>query len=175
MFLVLPVLLLILFLCILSLLVWLVFLGMFLLGRLYPEWNFLCLLSWLTISFSVLGKLSIMISSKNFSHSFFFSSYSGTLIIQMFMCLILSQKYLTLSSVFFSIFTLFWFSEVISTVLSFSSLIHSSVSDILLLIPSRVFLISIFVLFVSVCLFFNYSRFVYAKSKSSNQKKNTID
>ena len=67
------------------------------------------------------------------------------------MCLILSQKYLTLSSVFFILFALFCSSEVISTVLSFSSLIHSSVSDILLLIPSRVFLITLIVLFASVC------------------------
>ena len=42
--------------------------------------------------------------------------------------------------------------------LSSSSLIHSSTLDSLILIPSRVFLISIIVLFVSVCLFFNYSR-----------------
>ena len=39
----------------------------------------------------------------------------------------------------FKIFTLFCSSEVISTILSSSSLIRSSVSDILLLIPSRVF------------------------------------
>ena len=36
-------------------------------------------------------------------------------------------------------------------------LIHSSASDILRLIPSRVFLISVILLFVSVCLFFNSS------------------
>ena len=42
----------------------------------------------------------------------------------------------------------------ISTILSFSSLIHYSASGILLLILSRVFLISIIMLFVSVCLFF---------------------
>ena len=40
----------------------------------------------------------------------------------------------------------------------FQPLIHSSASDILLLIPSRVFLISVIVLFVSVCLFLNSSR-----------------
>ena len=40
------------------------------------------------------------------------------------------------------------------TILSSSSLIHSSASDTLLLIPSRVFLVSIIVLFVSICLFF---------------------
>ena len=63
-----------------------------------------------------------------------------------------------LSSVLFILFTLFCASEVISTILSSTSLIHSSASDILLLIPSRVFLISVIVLFISVCLFFNSSR-----------------
>ena len=40
----------------------------------------------------------------------------------------------------------------------FIFLIHSSASDILLFIPSRVFLISVIVLFVFVCLFFHSSR-----------------
>ena len=69
--------------------------------------------------------------------------------------LILSQTSLRLPSVLFILFTLFFSSEVISTILSSSSLIYSSASDILLLIPSRVFLVSVIVLFVSVCLFFN--------------------
>ena len=58
----------------------------------------------------------------------------------------------------FHSFSLFCSSENFSTTLSSSSLIHSSASDILLLIPSRVFLISVIVLFVSVCLFFNSYR-----------------
>jgi len=74
--------------------------------------------------------------------------------------LILSQRSLTLSSVVVILFTLFCSSEVISTILSCSSLIHSCASDILLLIPSRVFLISEIVLLVSVCLFFNSSKFL---------------
>ena len=61
-------------------------------------------------------------------------------------------------SALFILFTLFCSSEVISTILSSSSLISSSVSDILLLIPSRVFLISVIAFFVSVCLFFTSSR-----------------
>ena len=44
------------------------------------------------------------------------------------------------------------------TILSSSSLIYSSASDILLFIPSRVFLTSVIVLFVCVCLFFSSSR-----------------
>ena len=57
---------------------------------------------------------------------------------------------------FFILFTLFCSWEVISTILSSSSLICSSASDILLLIPSRAFSISVTVLFVSLCLFFNF-------------------
>ena len=63
----------------------------------------------------------------------------------MLVCLILSQRSLRLSSVLFILFTLFCSSEAIFTFLSSSSLIHSPVSDILLLIPSRVFLISVIV------------------------------
>ena len=87
---------------------------------------------------------------KNFLIPFFFSS-SGTPIIRMLVHLIWSQRSLRLSSALFILFTLLCSSEVISTILSSSSLIHSSASDILLLIPSRVFLISVIVLFVSVC------------------------
>ena len=50
-----------------------------------------------------------------------------------------SQRSLRLSSALFIPFTLLYFSEVIATILPSSSLIHSSASDILLLIPSRVF------------------------------------
>ena len=65
---------------------------------------------------------------------------------------------LEVSEILFILFTLFCSSEVTSIILSSSTLIHSSASDILLLIPSRVFLISVIVWFVSVCLFFNSSR-----------------
>ena len=111
----------------------------------YPVWDSLCLLD-LIISFSMLGKFSTIISSKNFSCPFFFSSYSGTPIIQMLVHLICFQRSLRLSSALFILFTLFSSSEVISTILSSSSLIHSSASDILLVILSRVFLISVIVL-----------------------------
>ena len=80
---------------------------------------------------------------KNFLILFLFSSSSGTPIIRMLVHLILFQRSLRLSSVLFIYFTLFCSLEVISTILSSSSLIHSSASDILLLIPSRVFLISV--------------------------------
>ena len=107
-------------------------LGMFLLG--FILYGHLCASwTWLTISFSLLGKFSTIISSKIFSYPFFFSS-SGTPIIQMLVRLILSQRSLRLPAVLFILSTLFCSSEVISTILSSSPLIRSSASDILLLI-----------------------------------------
>ena len=124
----------------------------------YPVWDSLHLLRLdRLISFSMLGKFSTIISSKIFSYPFFFSSSSGTPIIQMLVRLMLSQRSLKPSSVLLILFTLFCSSEVISTISSLSSLICSYASDILLLIPSRIFLISVIVWFVSAYLFFNSS------------------
>ena len=122
-------------------------LGFILYGTFCASWT------WLTISFPKLGKFSSIIFSKIFLHPFFFSSSSGTPIIQMLVPLILSQRSLRLPSVLFILVSLFCSSEVIFTILSSSSLIRSSASDSLLWIPSGVFLISVIVLFVSVCLF----------------------
>ena len=66
----------------------------------------------------------------------------------------MSQRSLRLSSILFILFPLFCSSAVISTILYSSSLICSSASIILLLVPYRIFLISVIVLFISVCLFF---------------------
>ena len=74
---------------------------------------------------------------KIFLYSFFFPSSSVIPIIRMLVHLILSQRSLRLSSVLFILFTLFCSSDVISAILSSSSLIRSSDSDILLLIPSQ--------------------------------------
>ena len=111
----------------------------------------------------MLGKDSTIIYSKFFSYPFFFSFSSGTSTIQILVHLKFSQRSLRLSSVLCILFTLFCSSEVISTILSSSSLIRYSASDNLLLIPSREFLISVIVLLVSVCLLFNSSRsfFIY--------------
>ena len=62
-----------------------ILLGFILYGILCPSWT------WLTIYFSMLGKFSTLTSSKMFSYTFFFSS-SGAPIIQMLLCLILSQR-----------------------------------------------------------------------------------
>ena len=112
-------------------------LGVFLLG--FILYGTLCA-SWtlLTLSFPILGK-----SSNIFSVPFFFSSSSETPIIQMLVCLILSQRSLRLSSILFIPFSLFCPVVVIPTIFSSRSLIRSSASVILLLIPSREFLISL--------------------------------
>ena len=90
-------------------------LGLFPLG--FILYGTLCASSWnwLTISFSMLGKFSTIISSKIFSYPFFLSSSSGTPIIRMLMHLIFFQRPLRLSLVLFILFTLFCSSEVIST------------------------------------------------------------
>ena len=129
----------------------------------YPVWDSLHLLD-LIISFSMLGKFSTITSSKIFSYPFFSFSFSGMPIIRILVHLILSQRSLRLSCSFQSFYFILLL-EVISTILSYSSLIHSSASDILLLITSRVFLILVIVLLV--CLFFNSSPAAVAKSFQS--------
>ena len=143
------------FVSLISMCLGLFLLGFILYGTLSASWT------WLTISFSMLGKFSTIISSKIFSYSLIFYSPSGAPIIQMLVHLVLSQIALRLCLVLFILFTLFCSTAVISTILSSSSLIQSSASDMLLLIPSRVFLISVIVLFVSVHLFFNSSKFFF--------------
>ena len=117
----------ILFLCLVFVSLISMCLGMFLFG--FILYGTLCASwTWLTISFSMVGKFPTIISSKIFSYPFFFSS-SGTSTIQILVHLKLSQRSLRLSSVLCILFTLFCSSEVISTILSSSSLISSSASD----------------------------------------------
>ena len=103
---------------------------------LYTSWI------WLTISFPMLGKFSTISSSNIFSDPLFFSYSSGTPIIQMLVCLILSQRFLRLSSILFSLFSLLCSSAFIYIILSSSSLIYSA-SVTLLLFPSSVFFIQL--------------------------------
>ena len=73
-------------------------LGVFLPGILCAAWVYL------TISFPMLGKFSATISSNIFSGRFFFSSPSGTPIMQMLVGLMLSQGSVRLSF-FFTLFS----------------------------------------------------------------------
>ena len=115
-------------------------LGFILFGTLWVSWT------WVAISFPILGKFSTIISSI-FSWSFFLSSSSGTLI-RMLGHLTLSRRSLRLSLFLLIHFSFFFSVSCVSTILSPTSLILSSVSVILLLVPSRVFLISFIVLFI---------------------------
>ena len=118
----------------------------------YPLWTLCASWTRLTISSPKLGKFSTIISSNIFSVPFFFSSSSGTSIIQM-VHLMLFQR----SPVLFILFSLFCSAVVISTIVSSRSLICFSAS-VFLLIPSREFLISFIVLFITVCLLFSSCR-----------------
>ena len=89
------------------------------------------------ISFPILGKFSMIISSSIFSWSFLLSSSSGTPMIQMLGSLTLSQRCLRLSSFLLIRFSFFLSDSFISTILSSTSLILYSASVILLLVPSR--------------------------------------
>ena len=117
-------------------------LGFILLETLWVSWT------WVIISFPILGKYSTIMSSSIFSWSFFLSYFSGTLMIRMLGHLTLSQRALRLSSFLLIHFSFFHSVSFISTILSSTSLILSSASVILLLVPSRVFLISFIALFI---------------------------
>src|SRR5574341_1022557 len=117
-------------------------LGFILFGTLWVSWT------WVIISFTILGKFSTIISSSIFSWSFFLSSSSGTLMIRMLWCLILSWMSLRLSSFLLIRFSFFLSDSFISTILSSTSLILSSASVILLFVASRVFFISFIALFI---------------------------
>ena len=82
---------------------------------LWDSWN------WVTISLSILGNFSTIISLSIFSWPFFLSSFSGTPMIQMLWSFTLSQRSLRLSS-----FLLILFSSVLHLFLPFYLLPHLS-------------------------------------------------
>ena len=85
----------------------------------YPVWDSSCLLDLIDYFLFHVGEIFNYNLFKNFlifSNPFFFSSSSGTPIIQILVSLTLSQKSLRLPSVLFILFTLFCSSEVISTI-----------------------------------------------------------
>ena len=111
-------------------------LGFFLYGTLCASWT------WLTISIPILGMFSTIVSSNIFWVPFYFSSSSETVhnSFHSFIFFLLSSRY-------FHYF-------IFQVTYPFFCL------SFLLLIPSREFLISFFVLFIFVCLLFSSSRFL---------------
>ena len=114
-------------------------LGFILFGTLWVSWT------WVAISFPILGTFSTIISSSIFSWPFFLSSYSGTPMIRILGCLILSQRSLRLPSFLFTLFSSlphlfppFYLPPHLSYLLPL----------ILLLVPYRVFFISAIALFI---------------------------
>uniref|UniRef100_A0A9L0TV09 Uncharacterized protein n=1 Tax=Equus caballus TaxID=9796 RepID=A0A9L0TV09_HORSE len=111
--------------------------GLLLFGALCASWT------WMSVSFLRRGKFSSIISTNEFSAPLSLSSPSGSPIIRMLACLILSQSSLTLFSFCLILFSLFCSAWVISSNLSSSSLIRFSASSTLLLSPSSEFLFQV--------------------------------
>ena len=119
----------------------------------YPVWDSLCFLDLIDYFLSHVREVFDYNLCKYFLRPFlflffFWDPYNSN--VHEFM---LSQRSLRLSSILFILFSLFCSPAVNSTILSSSSHICFSASVILLLVPSRVFLISVIVLFVTACLF----------------------
>ena len=88
----------------------------------YPVWNSLSFLDLGGYFLSHVREIFVYNLFKYFLRSFLFFP-SGTPIMQMLVCLMLSQRSLRLSSFLFNLFSLFCSTAVISTILSSQSLI----------------------------------------------------
>ena len=88
---------------------WLVF------SWVYPVWNSLCFLNLTDYFLFYVGEIFNYNLFKNVLTPFLFLFFFWEPLIQMLVCLILSQRSLRLSSVLFILFTLFCSSEVISS------------------------------------------------------------
>ena len=120
----------------------------------YPSWDSLCFLDLGECFLSHVREVFNYYLFKYFLRFFLSLFSSGIPIMRMLVCFMLSQRSLRPSSFLFILFSLFCSTALIFTILSSSSIIHYSASVILLLIPFRVFFISVFVLFISVCSLF---------------------
>ena len=124
----------------------------------YPVWDSLHLLDLVDYFLSHISEVINSNLFKYFLSPFLFLFFFWDPYNRMLVRLMLSQRSVRLSSILFILFSLFFSVAVISTILSSRSLILYSASVILLLIPSRAFLNSFIVLFITVCLLFSFSR-----------------
>jgi len=104
---------------------------------------------------------------KYFLMVFLFLLFFGTPMIRLLGVLTLSQKSLRLSSFLLILFSFFLSDWFISAIQSYTSLILSSASAVLLLVPSRVFVISFVALFIMYSLFFISWRYLFLVSSQS--------
>jgi len=98
-------------------------------------------LCWIFL-FLYLGSFQLLSLQIFFSGSFSLSSPSGMPIMEMLVCLMLSQRSLRLSSFLYILFSILYSVAVISTILSSRSFISFPTSVSLLLIPSSILFIS---------------------------------
>ena len=108
-------------------------------------------------SFPKLVKFSAIMSSNMFFATSSFSSHSGTPIMRMLLCLMLSQRSLKLFPFFKILCSFFCLAKTVSTTLSSTLLICSYVSSNLLLIHSSLIFSSFIIFFISVWFFFIFS------------------
>ena len=122
----------------------------------YPVWDSLGFLDLGDYFLPILGKFSTIISSSIFSWPFFLSFSSGTPMIRMLGHFTLSQRCLRLSLFLLIHFCFFLSASFSSTILSSTSLILSSASVILWLIPSKVFFYFIYCIIHYILTLFYY-------------------
>ena len=124
----------------------------------YPVWDSLCLLDLSDYFLFHVGEIFNYNLFKNFLISFLFLFFFwDTYYLNLRVFDIVPEVSETNLSSFHSFYFILLFRSYFHHFI-FQLTDFSSASDILLLIPSRVFLISVIMLFVFVCLFFNSSR-----------------
>ena len=136
----------------------------------YPVWDSLCLLDLIHYFLFHVGEIFNYNLFENFLIPPFFFSSSGIPITRLLVCLILSQRFLKLSSVLSIPFTLLCSSEVIFTILSSSSLIHSSASDLFTILRQATWLVTDQVFWIA--LLYNESIFRKTSISDVNLSKN---
>ena len=122
--------------------------GSYFFGTLWASWTF-----WKSISFTRLWKFSLIIGSNKFSISCSCSSPSGTPIIQMLELFRLSQRCISLSSLFWILVSSFCYGWIFTFSFCSKSLLWLLVSFLSLLVPWIFCFISFWVSFICSFIF----------------------